>query len=203
MRIASEWQRKRIGVLTGGLSAAREASLQTGEAIYQALIDRGYRATRIYVDRDVDIALRQSGVEVAFLALQGRHGEDGCLQGLLEILGIPYTGSGVTASALAMNKVKSREIFRLRNLPTPPYYVLDQSRLDHLLEDHGAFGFPVVVKPCSMGGSIGVSGARNPGELLQACEQARLCDTWARVERYCVGMEVRVAVRDGLPFGAA
>lgn len=202
MRIGSEWQRKRIGVLTGGLSAAREVSLQTGEAVYQALIDRGYKATRIFVDRDVDIALRQSGVEVAFLALHGRYGEDGCLQGLLEILGIPYTGSGVTASALAMNKIKSREIFRLRNLPTPPYYVVDPTRMDRLIADHGAFGFPVVVKPCSLGGSMGVTVARCPRELQSACEQALLFDSRVLVERYIDGMEVQVAVLDGQPLGA-
>ncbi len=89
---AKKFKNQKIGVLMGGLSAARDISIQTGEVVYQTLVDRGYRATRVYVDRDVDLVLRQSGVEVAFLGLSGRYGEDGCIQGMLEIMGIPYTG---------------------------------------------------------------------------------------------------------------
>ena len=193
---------KKIGVLMGGLSAAKEVSVQTGEAVYQTLVDRGYRATRVFVDRDVDLALRQASIEVAFLALQGRYGEDGCIQGLLELMGIPYTGSGVTASALAMNKVKAKEIFRLRNLPTPPYYVLDPSRLDSLVREHGSFGFPVVVKPASLGSSVGVSLVHNHHELRRACEEAFMFDGAVIVERYIRGTEVQVGILNHQALGA-
>src|SRR5437762_1036821 len=95
---------RKIGVLLGGLSAEREVSIRSGEAILRALHDRGHDACPIFVDRDVDLVLRQTRIDVAFLALHGRYGEDGCVQGLLEVLGIPYTGSVVLASSLAMNK---------------------------------------------------------------------------------------------------
>jgi D-alanine-D-alanine ligase len=115
-------QSRKIGVLLGGLSSEREVSLRTGEAVLAALRDRGHDAVPIYVDRDVDVALRQERIEVAFIALHGRWGEDGSIQGMLEMLGIPYTGSDVLASALAMHKGKAKELFRMHNLPTPAYY---------------------------------------------------------------------------------
>src|SRR5437588_12813811 len=138
---------RRIGVLMGGLSSERELSLKTGEAVWGALVERGHNAVKVFVDRDLDLALRAERIEVAFLALHGRYGEDGCVQGLLELFGIPYTGSSVLASALAMDKLKTKELFRLHNLPTPPYYIHRRG------ESHGAFGFPVVVKPRGEGSS--------------------------------------------------
>ena len=109
---------------------------------------------------DPGLAIRRSGLDIAFLALHGRLGEDGCVQGLCELYGIPYTGSSVLSSALAMDKVKSKELFRLHNLPTPPYYTVSSSDdLSNLEEIHGSFGFPVVVKPRGEGSSLGVSKA--------------------------------------------
>ena len=119
---------RKIGVLMGGLSSEKAVSLATGEAVVTALLERGYDVEPVFVDRDVDLVLRQSTIDVAFIALHGRYGEDGCIQGLLEVLGIPYTGSDVLASALAMHKVKAKEIFRLHNLPTPPYYVATRAQ---------------------------------------------------------------------------
>ena len=145
-----------IGVLMGGMSSEREVSLRSGEAVLAALTQRGYRALPIYVDRDVDRVLRQISIDVAFIALHGRYGEDGCVQGLLEVMGIPYTGSDVLASALAMHKVKSKELFRLHNLPTAPYYVAsDDGEL--AVTTHGDFGYPCVVKPAREGSSFGVT----------------------------------------------
>src|ERR1043165_5237214 len=163
---------RKIGVLLGGLSAERELSLRSGEAILGALHDRGYDACPIFVDRDVDLLLRQSRIDVAFLALHGRYGEDGCIQGMLELLGIPYTGSGVLASALAMNKAKAKEVFRLNNLPTAPGYIVEADGGEELLELHGAFGFPVVVKPCGEGSSFGTRVARAELELELAAGDA-------------------------------
>ena len=125
---------RRIGVLLGGLGSEREISLQTGEAVAKALSERGHDVQRIYVDRDLDRVLRQNPIDVAFIALHGNYGEDGCVQGLLELMGIPYTGSGVLASALAMDKLKAKELFRLYNVPTPPYYTLERDDFARLEE---------------------------------------------------------------------
>lgn len=204
-RRAEGMRNKRIGVLCGGLSAEREVSLRTGEAILVALQDRGYDAHRVFVDRDLDLVLRQQRIEVAFLALHGRYGEDGCVQGLLEILGIPYTGSDVLSSALAMNKVKAKEIFRLRNLPTPPYYVVDRERqdqIDQIGDDHAGFGFPAVVKPAGEGSSVGVSIAHDVKELEIACEEALRFDDEVLVERFIEGREVSVAILNDRALGA-
>jgi D-alanine-D-alanine ligase len=193
---------KRIGVLCGGLSAEREVSLRTGEAIAATLIERGYDAARLYVDRDLDLALRQSRIDVAFVALHGRYGEDGCVQGLLELLGIPYTGSSVLASALAMNKVKAKQLFRLHNLPTPAYYVLGADLAERVAETHGSFGFPAVVKPCREGSSVGVSLARDPGELEAACDEAFRFDDEVLVERHVAGREISVGILNDRALGA-
>lgn len=193
---------KRIGVLCGGLSAEREVSLRTGEAICATLLERGHDAARIYVDRDLDLALRQTRIDVAFLALHGRYGEDGCVQGLLELLGIPYTGSGVLASALAMNKVKAKQLFRLHNLPTPPHYVLGAELGESVAEAHGAFGFPAVVKPCREGSSVGVSLARDVAELEAACDAAFRFDDEVLVERYIAGREISVGILNDRALGA-
>jgi D-alanine-D-alanine ligase len=192
---------KRIGVLCGGLSAERDVSLRTGEAICATLIDRGYDAVRIYVDRDLDLALRQTRIDVAFLALHGRYGEDGCVQGLLELLGIPYTGSGVMASALAMNKVKAKELFRLYNLPTPPYYTLAAGG-PPAVEAHAGFGFPAVVKPGREGSSVGVAIVHDAAELEAACDEAFRFDDEVLVERFIAGREISVAVLNDRPLGA-
>jgi D-alanine-D-alanine ligase len=193
---------RKIGVLMGGLSAERDVSLRTGEAIVAALADRGYDAWPLFVDRDVDLVLRQARIDVAFLALHGRYGEDGCIQGMLELLGVPYTGSGVLASALAMNKAKAKEVFRLNNLPTAPAYLVEADSGEELLELHGAFGYPVVVKPCGEGSSFGTRVARDELELEAAVEDALRFDDDVLVERFVEGKEISVAVLDGKPIGA-
>ncbi|MEM7609720.1 MAG: hypothetical protein AAF411_30605 [Myxococcota bacterium] len=103
---------KHVGVLLGGLGPERDISIQTGDSVAAALESKGYRVTKIYVDQDIDRVLRQTPVDVAFNALHGAYGEDGCIQGLLEWMSIPYTGSAVLPSALAMDKLKAKELFR-------------------------------------------------------------------------------------------
>jgi D-alanine-D-alanine ligase len=210
---------RKIGVLLGGLSSEREVSLRTGEAVLAALRERGHDAIPIYVDRDVDVAVRQEQIEVAFIALHGRWGEDGCIQGLLEMLGIPYTGSDVLASALAMHKAKAKELFRLHNLPTPAYYVLTAASVtvsgaacaagpgaalsgDALTAIHGDFGFPCVVKPIREGSSVGVAICRSPGELGPAVERALCFDDEILVERFVAGKEISVAILGDRALGA-
>src|SRR5579872_1043006 len=165
----------RVGVLMGGLSAERDVSLRTGEGVAAALEGKGYEVARLVWESEgsaLDELVRQASIDVAFIALHGRGGEDGCIQGLLELRGIPYTGSGVLASALAMDKLKAKEMFRLHNVPTPPYYVVRHADLDCLVDLHGSFGFPVIVKPRREGSSVGLAKASDLGELKTAVERA-------------------------------
>jgi D-alanine-D-alanine ligase len=192
---------RRIGVLLGGLSSERDVSLRTGEAVLAALLERGHDAVPIFVDRDVDVALRQERIGVAFIALHGRWGEDGSIQGLLEMMGIPYTGSDVLASALAMHKGKAKELFRLHNLPTPAYYTYTPSD-GAPVAVHGDFGFPCVVKPICEGSSVGVTICATPDELVAAIEHALRFDDEVLVERFIAGREVSVAVLDDRALGA-
>lgn len=195
-------QSRKIGVLLGGLSSEREVSLRTGEAVLTVLRERGHDAIPVYVDRDIDVALRQERIDVAFIALHGRWGEDGCIQGLLETLGIPYTGSDVLASALAMHKGKAKELFRLHNLPTPAYYTLTAESAIDLAGVHGDFGFPCVVKPISEGSSVGVAICATLEELSAAVEKALCFDDELLVERFITGKEISVAILDGRAIGA-
>ncbi|MFH1131739.1 MAG: D-alanine--D-alanine ligase [Pseudomonadota bacterium] len=191
-----------MGVLMGGLSAERDISLESGQAVYDALRKRDYNVVRLYADENLDQTLRQEPVDVVFNALHGRYGEDGCVQGLLEIRGIPYTGSGVMSSALAMNKIKAKELFRLHNLPTPSYYTITSSEFHKLEEKHDSFGFPVVVKPAGEGSSIGVSLASDFEQLHKACGVAFRLDEVVLVERHIRGEEVHVGILNGRALGA-
>ncbi len=196
---------RRVGVLMGGMSAERDVSLRTGEGVARALEERGHDVVRISfgpATRGVDELVRAAKIDVAFLALHGKGGEDGCIQGLLELMGVPYTGSSVLASALAMDKLKAKELFRLHNVPTPPYYVASRSDLDDLEELHGSFGFPVIVKPRAEGSSVGVTKACNLSELQAGIATALEHDDSALVERFVTAMEVHVGVLDGRVLGA-
>lgn len=196
----------RVGVIMGGSSGEREVSLRSGEAVARALESRGYRVIRIVLGDSPEVASRaieEARIDVAFIALHGRFGEDGCIQGALELMGIPYTGSGVLASALAMDKLKAKELFRLHNVPTPPYYTVSSTDdLADIESIHGAFGFPVIVKPRGEGSSLGVRKAMSHHELTRAVEEALDLDDVVIVERYIQAMEVNVGLLDGKPLGA-
>ena len=195
----------RVGVVMGGSSAEREISIRSGEAVVDALSGLGYDVVPVVLGAGADAMkdLANADLDVAFLALHGRLGEDGCVQGVLELMGIPYTGSNVLSSALAMDKLKAKELFRLHNVPTPPYYVFgaEHSAAD-LEEVHGSFGFPVIVKPRREGSSYGVSKATNLSELAQAIECALGYDTSVLVERFIDAKEVAVGILDGRVLGA-
>ena len=200
--------KKRVGVLMGGFSAEREVSLRTGEGVAVALEERGHDVVRIAFGPDTrgpDELLRAADIDVAFLAVHGRGGEDGCVQGLLELLGVPYTGSSVLASALSMDKLKAKEMFRLHNVPTPPYYAAtkdDARDLEGLAELHGSFGFPCMVKPRGEGSSVGITKVNDLAELARGIEQALEYDDCVLVERFVRGMEVTVGLLDGRVLGA-
>ena len=191
---------KRIGVLMGGLSAEREVSLKSGAAVHQALLTQGYQAVAIDVGRDLAAVLVQEKIEAAFIALHGRYGEDGCVQGLLELMQIPYTGSGVLASALAMHKLYSKQTFASAGILTAPFHHFlrgDQVRLDRLV-----FSLPLVVKPVQEGSSVGVSIVREGGQLEAALASAFRHDSEILVEQYIKGQEVQVGILDDHPIGA-
>jgi D-alanine-D-alanine ligase len=195
---------RRVGVLMGGTSGEREVSLNSGSAVAEALERLGHEVVPIVLGDGLDsfAAICAANIDVAFLSLHGRLGEDGCVQGLLELLGIPYTGSNVLASALAMDKLKAKEMFRLHNVPTPPYYVLDAGQVQDLDEVHGNFGYPVIVKPRREGSSLGVRRVNSPSELCSAVVDALAYDSSLLVERFVAGKEIAVGILDGRVLGA-
>jgi D-alanine-D-alanine ligase len=199
---------KTIGVLMGGLSGEREVSLRSGENCHRALLSRGYRAVRIDARRDVGRRLEEAGVEVAFLALHGRYGEDGTIQGLLTIMGIPYTGSGVLASALGMNKVASKKVVRGSGLPTPDYLEIPADEPSAVSAERvvAELGLPVMLKPVEEGSSLGVSKCKTAGELQSCLDAGRKAFGSMFAERFVPGREITVGVieragrREALPI---
>jgi len=195
-----ELKTKKIGVLMGGLSAERQVSLNSGAAVQKALLACGYDAVAIDVDRDIAQVLVRERVDVAFIALHGRYGEDGAIQGLLEIMGIPYTGSGILASALAMNKIFAKQVFEATGLTIAPYRVLSRGDKPDLAQ----FGFalPVVVKPSQEGSSVGVSIVRHETALAAALQEAFSYDREIIVEQFIKGREVQVGILEDRALGA-
>lgn len=175
---------RRIGVLMGGMSAEREVSLQTGQAITEALRRRGYQVTPVDADQTVCRQLLEAEIEVAFIALHGTFGEDGCIQGLLETLRIPYTGSGVMSSAVAMDKVMTKRLYELAGMPTPRWcYPATVEAVNEL-------GLPVVIKPRREGSSVGLTVVRDVAQLADALARAK--DPLG--ERFVAGRELSVGV---------
>lgn len=187
----------RVGVLLGGPSAERDVSRVSGRAVTKALRQLGYNVTTMDVTRNLPVLLRKHRVQVVFNALHGKMGEDGCVQGLLEVMGIPYTGSGVTASALCMDKVLAKQVFVENKIPTAPYQVVSRSSrwLDITVP------LPFVVKPRAEGSAIGVTIVRRQKDLLAAVRKAGRYDKEALVEQYIPGKEVTVGLLNGVPLG--
>ncbi|MDO9168413.1 MAG: D-alanine--D-alanine ligase [Methylobacter sp.] len=185
----------RVAVMMGGSSAEREVSLKSGAAVYEALKCKGVDAIAIDVTGSPIEALAGLKIDRVFNIIHGRGGEDGVLQGVLEVLGIPYTGSGVMASALTMDKLRTKLCWQGFGLVTPKWCLLeDEADLDDCIEK---LGFPVIVKPAQEGSSIGMSKAGNRDELQKAlivAEKYR-CDVYA--EAWVTGKEYTVAVLDG------
>jgi D-alanine-D-alanine ligase len=185
----------RVGVLMGGQSAEREISLKTGRAICQALVRRGHKVFSIDVDASLPQQLSRKQVDVAFLALHGPGGEDGTVQGVLEVLGIPYTGSGVRASAIAMDKAMTKAILQVNDIPVPQGVVLQRS--ESRKSWPARLKFPQVVKPSTEGSTIGVSIVRKRAELQPALRRAYQFGDRVVVESYIDGREVALGVLDG------
>ena len=194
--------KQRIAVLVDGFTRHREIALREGEAVVAALGEAGHHAAAVFVDRDLDLALRQGRFDVAFVLSRGRYAADGCLQGTLELLGIPYTGSSLLGCALAMNRGKAQEILRLHNLPTAPSYVMRADSQRRILDLHGSFGFPVLVSPTGVGTAGGPTLVSDELELEAAVDHAFRLGDEVLVERLIEGRAVTVAVLDGAALGA-
>jgi len=188
----------KVAVLFGGRSAEREVSLNSGSRVLAALRRQGVDAHAF------DPAERQlddlAGFARAFIALHGRYGEDGTIQGALELMGIPYTGSGVMASALGMDKWRTKLLWQAAGLPVPPYLMLDDAT--DLAAVEAVLGLPLFVKPACEGSSIGITKVKRPGELAAARAEAARHDSLVIAERAILGGEYTVAIlgNEALPI---
>jgi len=192
------FKQKRIGVLLGGLSPESDVSRRSGSAMAQALQRLGYTVTTLEADRSLADALASNRIEIAMLALHGPLGEDGTVQGLLELMGIPYTGSGVLASAVAMHKALSKKIFTFHKLPTPAFQVLaSRNSIAKPAAERVTIKPPFVVKPCEGGSSIGISIVREEDEIAAALSAAVCGGGDVLVETYVGGREITVGVLNG------
>ena len=192
---------KRIGVLMGGVSSEREISIRSGEAIHNALKEMGYDSVAIDAGKDVAEAIKREKIKVAFVALHGGWGENGAIQGLLEVMEIPYTGSGVLASALAMDKVSSRKILEQEGLNVPPYIVLDEKDSKLKVKDL-KLKTPLVIKPSKEGSSVGVSVIYKIEELKGAVEKSFDYGDRVIIEDFINGKEIHVGVLGDRALGA-
>ncbi len=196
IRIREKKKSLKIGVISGGISSERDISLLTGKNIYQSLLESGYNA--LFIDLKDDFYSKLKEINLAFLAIHGRYGEDGTAQGLLELMKIPYTGPGVLASAIAINKIMSKKILIYENIPTPEYIELnsasgeDLKKMVSVIEKK--FDYPIVVKPNSEGSTIGVNIVQKKDQLKHAVEEAVKYDNKILVEEYIKGRELTVSI---------
>jgi D-alanine-D-alanine ligase len=185
----------RVAVLFGGMSAEREVSLNSGNAVLNALQDAGVDAFGIDVGEDFLQRLLAEKVDRAFIVLHGRGGEDGSMQGLLECAGIPYTGSGILASALAMDKLRTKQVWQSLGLSTPRHAVLASA--DDCRAAAAALGFPLIVKPAHEGSSIGMAKVADVDALIAAWQDASQYDSQVLVEQWIHGPEYTIALLRG------
>ncbi len=183
---------KRIGVLMGGISSERDISLKSGNLVASSLKRRGYEVVPVDMGIDLPAKIDEWCIEAAFIALHGRYGEDGCVQGLLEIMGIPYTGSGLAASAICMDKLLSKKMFEYYSIPTPEFSVYKKGTEI----DSGSLKYPVVVKPCREGSTIGISIVSKKEDLHTALEMALNYGDKVIIEEYISGTEVTAGILD-------
>ncbi len=182
----------KIGVLAGGPSNERAISLRSGKAVYDALVAQGLDVILVDVKDDVQSTIAQTNMDVAFIALHGRFGEDGTVQKMLEAAGIPYTGSGVSASRTAIDKVAAKKIFTQKGIPTPRYAEVGPG--GELGGHVKRLGLPLIVKPQFEGSSIGLTVVRKEGELEEAVARALSYEGKALIEEYIDGRELTVGI---------
>ncbi|MDP2681923.1 MAG: D-alanine--D-alanine ligase [Deltaproteobacteria bacterium] len=198
----ANFKSKKIGVLMGGMSTERGISLRSGQAVYDALIQKGYNVIKIDVGKDVYEQLTKEKIDMAFIALHGKYGEDGAIQGLLEIIGVPYTGSGIMSSAVCANKVVAKKFFMLNKIPTPAFMSLGVKGLKNMgvesfISMFKAPGSHLIVKPNSQGSTIGVTVVKNKSDLAKAVKKALRYDDTVLIERFVKGRELTVGILNG------
>jgi len=184
----------KVVVLMGGLSAEREISLLTGQAVLEGLLEKGIDAHAIDVGENVIEQITQGNYDRAFIALHGRGGEDGKIQGVLETLGLPYTGSNVLGSALSMDKLRCKQLWMSMGLPTPAWKILDSSTA---LKSVNELSLPVMIKPAHEGSSIGMNKVNEIDELEAAWNDAKKYDDSVIAEEFIAGDEYTVAILSG------
>ncbi|MFH1045431.1 MAG: D-alanine--D-alanine ligase [Candidatus Omnitrophota bacterium] len=189
---------RRVGVLMGGPSSERDISLKSGWAVYRALKEKGVAVVAIDVRANAKAQVRKADISCAFVALHGKFGEDGTIQKMLESLEIPYTGSGVIASYLCLDKVASRRIFQHYYIPVPEFEVLH--RRAKKSRQNISLAFPVVLKPSNQGSSIGVTCVSKRAQFRKALDLAFEYDDTVIVEKYLPGREITVGVLDDTPL---
>jgi D-alanine-D-alanine ligase len=183
----------KVAVLMGGRSAERDISLRSGMAVLQALQTAGVDAHGLdAADAGFARALTDDGYARVFIALHGRGGEDGVVQGLLEVLGLPYTGSGVLASALAMDKLRTKQVWSSAGIPTPPFTPLQDA--ESVEATKNSLGYPVIVKPAHEGSSIGISKVDSADGLLAAWQLASRYDEEIFAEQWIAGQEFTAGI---------
>ena len=186
----------KVAVLMGGRSAEREVSLMSGQGVLKALLASGVDAHAFDPAERALSELQKEGFQRCFIALHGRFGEDGTVQGALDLMGIPYTGSGVMASSIAMDKVMTKRVWQAEGLPVPRHVLVHPTQIDRLSADDliQSLGLPLIVKPAREGSSIGVSKVQRAEDLHQALRAAAACDHDILCEQCIVGDEVTCPV---------
>lgn len=197
MVIREKFKNRKIGVLCGGTSPEKEISIKSGKAIYNALKAKDYKAVLIQWEGNLAKRILEEGIDLAFLVLHGRPGEDGTVQGLMEVLGIPYTGSGVKGSVLAMDKIITKKLFLTEGIPTPKFIYLSR---DEKFHESPLFPFPWVVKPSSCGSTVGVNIIQGIEELEEAKEKAFSFDKKILIEEYIPGKEITLGILKDIPL---
>jgi D-alanine-D-alanine ligase len=193
----------RVAVLKGGRSFERRVSLRSGARVEESLARLGHEVIGIDVDIGVISKLREAEVDVVFVAMHGRDGEDGTVQELLEVAGIPYTGSGVLACVRAVDKVLAKHLMLEAGIPTPEFFAFNETAFRELGAAHALpaieerLDFPLVVKPSSGGSALGVKFARTPEEIPAALMAAFSYDSKVLLERHVAGRDLAVSVLDG------
>lgn len=181
----------KVAVLMGGQSSEREISLLSGTAVLEALLRKGVDAQAVDPQEDDLCRLKTQGFARAFIALHGAGGENGCIQGLLESIGLPYTGSGVMASALAMDKTRSKQLWQVHDLPTPP--AIELTAAGNWKQIEAELGLPLIVKPVHEGSSMGIVKITAADQLAAAWQEAARFDARVMIERFVSGTELTVA----------
>lgn len=202
--IVRRLRKRKIGVLMGGWSSEREISLLSGQRVLNSLKNQGFQAVAIDINRNFVNQIRDAKIDLAFIILHGRPGEDGSIQGYLDMLGVPYTGSGVTASAVCMDKVFTKELFRRWGVPTPDDVVIgaDDPVGSAVAEAEKKFGYPMIAKPRAEGSSVGIELLEGRRGAVERCERVRRGFGDILLEQFVPGMvaTVGILVNEALPI---